>query len=49
MWKNKIVIEPWVRQKIQFSPLLSDEEKNNFLRYIAYFTESETQELLLLI
>lgn len=49
MWKNKIIIEPWVKQKIVYSEILSDDEKDNFLRYIAYFTQEEKQELLLMI
>ncbi len=49
MWKNKIIIEPWVKQKIIYSEILSQEEKDNFLRYIAYFTTEEKEELLLMI
>lgn len=49
MWKNKIIIEPWVRERIFNSEILSIEEKDNFLRFIAYFTEEEKQELLLMI
>lgn len=49
MWKNKIIIEPWVKQKIVYSEILSEDEKDNFLRYIAYFTQEEKQELLLMI
>lgn len=49
MWKNKIIIESWVRQKIIYSEILSPDEKDNFLRFIAYFTPEEKQELLLMI
>lgn len=49
MWKNKVIIEPWVRKKIIYSKILSDDEKNNFLRFIAYFTPEEKEELLLMI
>jgi hypothetical protein len=49
MWKNKIIIEPWVRERIFNSKILSVEEKDNFLRYIAYFTTEEKEELLLMI
>jgi len=49
MWKNKIIIEPWVRQKIIYSEILSQDEKDNLLRFIAYFTPEERQELLLII
>lgn len=49
MWKTKIIIEPWVEQKIIYSEVLTDEEKDNFLKYIAYFTQEEKQELLLMI
>lgn len=49
MWKNKVIIESWVEQKIIFSDILSLEEKNNFLKYIAYFTSEEKEELLLMI
>lgn len=49
MWKNKVIIKPQVRQRIAYSEVLSQEEKDNFLRYIAYFTIEETDELLLMI
>ncbi len=49
MWKNKIIIEPWVEQKILYSEVLSDDEKDNLLRFIAYFTQEEKEELLLMI
>lgn len=49
MWKNKIIIEPWVEQKILYSEILSDDEKDNLLRFIAYFTQEEKEELLLMI
>lgn len=49
MWKKKIIIEPWVKQKIIYSEILSDEEKDNFLRYIAYFTPDEKEEFMLMI
>lgn len=50
MWKNKkIVIESWVKEKIFNSCELSQDEKENFLRFIAYFTEEEKEELLLMI
>ncbi len=49
MWKNKIIIEPWVEQKIIHSELLSNNEKENLLRFIAYFTPEEKDELLLMI
>ncbi len=49
MWKNKVIIEPWVKEKILFSAILSNDEKDNFLRYIAYFTKEEKEELLLII
>lgn len=49
MWKNKIIIEAWVKQKIVYSEILSPDEKDNFLRYIAYFTSEEKEELLLMI
>ncbi len=49
MWKNKIIIEPWVRQRILYSEILSSDEKDNFLKFIAYFTTEEKEELLLMI
>lgn len=49
MWKDKIIIEPSVKQKIAYSEILSTKEKDNFLRYIAYFTSEEKEELLLMI
>lgn len=49
MWKNKIIIEPTVRQRIHNSLLLSNDEKQNFLRYIWYLTKEEKSELLQLI
>lgn len=49
MWKNKIIIDSWVEQKIIHSQNLSDNEKQNFLRFIAYFTPEEKEELLLMI
>lgn len=49
MWKNKIIIEPWVREKISYSEILSNDDKDNFLRFIAYFTEEEKKEFLLMI
>lgn len=49
MWKNKIIIEPWLRQRIIYSEILNDNEKNNFLRFIAYFTLEEREELMLMI
>lgn len=49
MWKNKIIIEPSVRERIFNSKILSNNEKTDFLRFIAYFTEEEKEELLLMI
>lgn len=49
MWKNKVIIEPWVKQRIIYSEILSENEKDNFLRFIAYFTVEEKQELMLMI
>ncbi len=49
MWKNKIIIEPWVQQRILYSEILSPDEKDNFLKFIAYFTTEEKEELLLMI
>ncbi|MDD5770251.1 MAG: hypothetical protein PHE25_04720 [Candidatus Gracilibacteria bacterium] len=49
MGKNKIIIEPGVRQRIVYSEILSENEKDNFLRFIAYFTAEEKSELLLMI
>lgn len=49
MWKNKIIIEPWIKQKIIFSKKLSNYEKDNFLKFIAYFTLEEKKELLTMI
>ncbi len=49
MWKDEIIIESWVRERIFHSKILSNEEKDNFLRYIWYFTPEEKEELLLMI
>lgn len=49
MWRNKIIIEPNLRQRIWNSTLLSEYEKNNFLRFIYYMTKEEKEELLELI
>lgn len=49
MWKNKIIIEPWVRERIYNSLILTTDEKDNFLRFVAYLTEEEKQELMLMI
>ncbi|MDP5038880.1 MAG: hypothetical protein NWP80_00355 [Candidatus Gracilibacteria bacterium] len=49
MGKNKILIEPSVKDKIESSVYISNSEKNNLLKYIAYFTNEEKEELLLMI
>lgn len=49
MWKNKVLIEPNIRQRIANSTLLSEYEKNNFLRFISYLTKEEKDELLLMV
>lgn len=49
MWKNKMIIEPKIKQKILFSKVLNKNEKNNFLRFINYLTPEEREELLLVI
>jgi len=38
-----------MKQKIIYSEILSENEKDNFLRFIAYFTPQEKEELLLMI
>lgn len=49
MWKNKTIIDVGVKQKIMYSEILSDAEKDNFLRHIAYFTLEEQEEFLHMI
>ena len=49
MWKNKIIIEPSIKNKIFHSEIISQDEKSNLLRYICYFTEEEKSDLMLLI
>lgn len=49
MGKYKIIIEPQVRQRIIFSDILSQVEKDHFLKFIAYFTKEEKDQLLLMI
>lgn len=49
MWKSKIIIEPTVRERIANSSELKKEEKENFLRFVAYLTIEETEELMMII
>lgn len=49
MWKNKIIIEPWVRERILNSKILDNYEKENFLRFVSYLTIEEKDEFLLMI
>jgi len=44
-----IVVEPKIQQKILYSTILSEGEKQSFLKYIAYLTQEETDELLSMI
>ncbi len=47
MLKSKIIIDPFILNKISNSTELSDTEKINFLKYIWYLTKSERRELAL--
>ena len=45
MKKSKIIIDPFILNKISNSNQLSDTEKINFLHHIGYMTNSEKNEL----
>jgi len=49
MKKSKIIIEPDLRERIANSNELKKEEKENFLRFVAYLTSEEKDELMLII
>jgi|GEM_PF-2169135 len=49
MKTTSIVVEPKIQQKILYSSILSEGEKQSFLKYIAYLTPEETDELLAMI
>ena len=45
MNKSKIIIDPFILNKIADSNELTDMEKINFLKYIGYMSISERREL----
>jgi len=49
MKSSSVIVEPKIQQKILYSTILSEWEKQSFLKYIAYLTQEETDELLSLI
>ena len=49
MEKSKIIIEPFILNKIAGSTSLTDNEKMNFLQYVGYMTISEKRELAQMI
>ncbi len=49
MKKSKIIIEPFILNKIANSDELNNNEKMNFLHYVWYMTKSEQRELAQLI
>lgn len=49
MWKNEILIEPDIKQRICSSKELSEAEKINFLKFIWYLTKEEKMDFLKLI
>lgn len=49
MWKSKIIIEPDLRDRISNSSELKKEEKENFLRFVAYLTIEEKEELKMML
>lgn len=49
MKESKIIIEPSIRDRISNSKELKKEEKENFLRFVAYLTPDEKEELMMII
>lgn len=49
MWKYKTLVEPDIRDKILTSENMEEGEKSSFLKFVAYLTTEEKDELLLLI
>ena len=49
MKKSKIIINSSILDKIVNSVILSEKEKLNFMKYLAYMTSSEQKQLASLI
>ncbi len=47
--KTKIVIDPYLLNKLTNSFVLNENEKLNFLKYIAYLTQNEKKQLCNLV